>query len=55
MIIYSELKNRAAYYEYFIEDKYDAGMVLWDRSKIHPEGKVNFVDSSASSTRVSYG
>jgi len=42
----SELKNRAAYYEYFIEDKYDAGMVLVGTEvKSIREGKVNFVDS----------
>jgi tmRNA-binding protein len=27
-IIMSEIKNRSAYHDYFIEDKYDAGMVL---------------------------
>jgi SsrA-binding protein len=42
----SELKNRAAFYEYFIEDKYDAGMVLVGTEvKSIREGKVNFVDS----------
>jgi SsrA-binding protein len=44
--IMSELKNRAAYYEYFIEDKYDAGMVLVGTEvKSIRDGKVNFVDS----------
>jgi SsrA-binding protein len=42
----SELKNRSAYYDYFIEDKFDAGMVLVGTEvKSIREGKVNFVDS----------
>ena len=42
----SEIKNRAAYHEYFIEDKYDAGMVLKGTEiKSIREGKVSFADS----------
>ena len=42
----SEIKNRAAYHEYFIEDKFDAGMVLVGTEvKSIRDGKVNFVDS----------
>jgi SsrA-binding protein len=42
----SEIKNRSAYYDYFIEDKYDAGMVLVGTEvKSIRDGKVNFVDS----------
>jgi SsrA-binding protein len=42
----SELKNRSAYYDYFIEDKFEAGMVLVGTEvKSIREGKVNFVDS----------
>jgi SsrA-binding protein len=42
----SEIKNRSAYHEYFIEEKYDAGMVLAGTEvKSIREGKVNFVDS----------
>jgi len=42
----SEIKNRAAYHDYFIEDKYDAGIVLTGTEvKSIREGKVNFVDS----------
>jgi SsrA-binding protein len=42
----SEIKNRAAYHDYFIEDKYDAGMVLAGTEvKSIRDGKVNFVDS----------
>src|SRR5450755_2947267 len=42
----SELKNRSAFYDYFIEDKFDAGMVLVGTEvKSIREGKVNFVDS----------
>lgn len=42
----SEIKNRSAYHDYFIEDKYDAGMVLAGTEvKSIREGKVNFVDS----------
>lgn len=44
--IMSEIKNRSAYHEYFIEDKYDAGMVLAGTEvKSIRDGKVNFVDS----------
>jgi len=42
----SEIKNRSAYHDFFIEDKYDAGMVLAGTEvKSIREGKVNFVDS----------
>ena len=42
----SEIKNRSAYHEYYIEDKYDAGMVLMGTEvKSIREGKVSFVDS----------
>ena len=42
----SEIKNRSAYHDYFIEDKYDAGMVLVGTEvKSIRNGKVNFVDS----------
>ncbi len=42
----SEIKNRSAYHDYFIEDKYDAGMVLAGTEvKSIRGGKVNFVDS----------
>ncbi|HVS95896.1 MAG TPA: SsrA-binding protein SmpB [Puia sp.] len=42
----SEIKNRSAYHDYFIEEKYDAGMVLSGTEvKSIREGKVNFVDS----------
>lgn len=41
-----EIKNRSAYHEYYIEDKYDAGMVLMGTEvKSIREGKVSFVDS----------
>jgi SsrA-binding protein len=41
-----EIKNRQAYYEYFIEDKYEAGMVLLGTEvKSIREGKVSFNDS----------
>src|SRR3984893_19534362 len=41
-----EIKNRQAYHEYFIEDKYDAGMVLTGTEvKSIREGKVSFADS----------
>jgi tmRNA-binding protein len=41
-----EIKNRSAYHDYFIEDKYDAGMVLAGTEvKSIRDGKVNFVDS----------
>jgi SsrA-binding protein len=42
----TEIKNRQAYYEYFIEDKFDAGMVLLGTEvKSIREGKVSFNDS----------
>jgi SsrA-binding protein len=42
----SEIKNRSAYHDYFIEEKYDAGMVLAGTEvKSIRDGKVNFVDS----------
>jgi SsrA-binding protein len=42
----SEIKNRSAWHEYFIEDKYDAGMVLAGTEvKSIREGKVSFADS----------
>lgn len=41
-----ELKNRSAYYEYYIEDKYTAGMVLLGTEvKSLREGKASFNDS----------
>jgi SsrA-binding protein len=41
-----EIKNRHAYFEYFIEEKYDAGMVLMGTEvKSIREGKVSFNDS----------
>jgi len=40
------IQNRSAYHEYFIEDKYDAGIVLAGTEvKSIREGKVSFVDS----------
>ena len=42
----SEIRNRSAYHEYYIEDKYDAGMVLMGTEvKSIREGKVSYVDS----------
>ncbi|MBS1947723.1 MAG: SsrA-binding protein SmpB [Bacteroidetes bacterium] len=42
----AEIKNRSAYHDYFIEDKYDAGMVLAGTEvKSIREGKVSFADS----------
>jgi SsrA-binding protein len=42
----SEIKNRSAHHDYFIEDKFDAGMVLAGTEvKSIRDGKVNFVDS----------
>jgi SsrA-binding protein len=42
----SEIKNRSAYHEYFIEDKYDAGIVLAGTEvKSIRDGKVSFADS----------
>lgn len=41
-----EIKNRSAYHDYLIEDKYDAGMVLVGTEvKSIRDGKVSFVDS----------
>jgi SsrA-binding protein len=41
-----EIKNGQAYHTYFIEDKYDAGMVLSGTEvKSIREGKVSFADS----------
>ena len=40
------INNRSAYHEYFIDDKYNAGMVLAGTEvKSIREGKVSFVDS----------
>jgi len=40
-----EIKNRTAYFEYFIDNKYDAGMVLTGTEvKSLREGKANFND-----------
>jgi SsrA-binding protein len=40
-----EIKNRSAYHEYFIDDKYDAGLVLLGTEvKSIREGKVSFND-----------
>ena len=42
----AEIKNRSAYHDYFIEDKYDAGLVLAGTEvKSIREGKVSFADS----------
>ena len=42
----AEIKNRSAYLEYFIEDKYTAGiMLLGTEVKSLREGKANFNDS----------
>src|SRR5688572_30394084 len=42
----AELKNRSAYFEFAIEDKYIAGMVLTGTEiKSIREGKLNFNDS----------
>ena len=42
----TEIKNRSAYFEYAIEDKYEAGMVLLGTEiKSIREGKVSFNDS----------
>jgi SsrA-binding protein len=42
----SEIKNRSAYHDFFIEEKYDAGMVLAGTEvKSIREGKVSFADS----------
>ena len=45
-ILMSEIKNRSAYFEYFIDDKYTAGIVLTGTEvKSLREGKANFNDS----------
>jgi len=42
----TEIKNRSAYFEYFIDDKYVAGIVLLGTEvKSLREGKANFNDS----------
>jgi SsrA-binding protein len=42
----TEIRNRSAYHDYFIEEKYDAGMVLAGTEvKSIREGKVSFADS----------
>jgi SsrA-binding protein len=42
----SEIKNRSAFHEYFIEDKYDAGMVLTGTEvKSLRDGRASFNDS----------
>jgi SsrA-binding protein len=42
----TEIRNRSAYHEYFIEEKYGAGMVLTGTEvKSIREGKVSFADS----------
>jgi SsrA-binding protein len=42
----TEIRNRSAYHEYFIEEKYDAGLVLVGTEvKSIREGKVSFADS----------
>lgn len=42
----NEIKNRSAYYEYFIDAKYDAGIVLLGTEvKSLREGKASFNDS----------
>ena len=42
----TEIKNRSAYFEYYIDDKYTAGMVLVGTEvKSLREGKANFNDS----------
>ncbi|MGQ0737922.1 MAG: SsrA-binding protein SmpB [Bacteroidota bacterium] len=42
----NEIKNRSIYHEYFIDAKYEAGMVLLGTEvKSIREGKVNFSDS----------
>jgi SsrA-binding protein len=41
-----EIRNRSAYHDYFIEEKYDAGMVLAGTEvKSIREGKLSFADS----------
>lgn len=42
----NEIKNRSAYHDYFIDEKYDAGMVLVGTEiKSIRDGKVSFNDS----------
>ncbi|WP_207510685.1 SsrA-binding protein SmpB [Longitalea luteola] len=42
----SEIRNRSAYHDYFIEDKYDAGMVLLGTEvKSLRDGRASFNDS----------
>jgi SsrA-binding protein len=42
----TEIRNRSAYHEFFIEEKYQAGMVLTGTEvKSIREGKVSFADS----------
>ena len=42
----NEIRNRSAYHEFFIEEKYEAGMVLAGTEvKSVREGKVSFADS----------
>jgi len=42
----TEIRNRSVYHEFFIEEKYDAGMVLAGTEvKSIREGKVSFADS----------
>ena len=42
----AEIRNRSAYHEYFIEDKYDAGMVLAGTEvKSLRDGRASFNDS----------
>jgi len=42
----TEIRNRSAYHEFFIEEKFNAGMVLAGTEvKSIREGKVNFADS----------
>jgi SsrA-binding protein len=42
----TEIRNRSVYHEFFIEEKYDAGMVLTGTEvKSIREGKVSFADS----------
>jgi SsrA-binding protein len=42
----AEIKNRSAYFEYFIDDKFDAGLVLLGTEvKSLREGKASFNDS----------
>jgi len=41
-----EIRNKSAFYDYFIDDKYNAGMVLAGTEvKSIRDGKVSFVDS----------